>query len=242
VVGNFGDKAQTQLMPWPYFPLLSSYSNHPVSKNLENVLSIFPNSIDTVKAPGIRKTILLSSSANTRTLNTPAMVSFNSVKTEEDLKTFNKSHVPVAVLLEGKFSSPFSNRISTGITDTLSRIYQQPFLPVAAMDNKMIVISDGDLVTNVVTQNQGPLYMGMNQFTEYQYANKDFILNCIEYLVNPSGILETRSKDFTLRLLDPAKIDSTRSRWQIINIGLPILLVVIFGLLYQSVRKRKYSN
>src|SRR5688572_6886518 len=102
-VGNYGDKPQLQLVPWPYFPLLSSYTDHPISKNLNNVLSIFPNSIDTVEAEGIRKTVLLASSDHSRSLKTPAIVSLNSVKAEEDLKTFDKKHFPIAVLLEGKF-------------------------------------------------------------------------------------------------------------------------------------------
>lgn len=241
VVGNLGDKPQMQLTSWYYFPLLSPNNNHPITRNLDNVLSIFPNSLDTIKVPGIRKTILLSTSPNARSLSTPAMVSLNSVKTEADLKTFNKPHIPVAVLLEGKFSSPFANRLSVAVLDTLSRINQQPFVP-ASIENKMIVIADADIVTNVVSQKEGPLEMGYNQFTQYQYANKDFILNCLEYLVNPSGVLETRSKDFTLRLLDPEKVESERNFWRLINIGLPVLIVILFGFVYQFARRRKYQH
>jgi hypothetical protein len=106
----------------------------------------------------------------------------------------------------------------------------------------MIVVSDADLVTNVVTQKDGPLEMGTNQFTQYQYANKDFILNSIEYLVNPSGILETRSKQFTLRLLDPLKVEAERTQWQLINIAVPVLLVLLGGIVFQTIRKKKYSR
>jgi gliding-associated putative ABC transporter substrate-binding component GldG len=163
------------------------------------------------------------------------------VKTEEDLKTFNKANIPVAVLLEGRFSSLFTNRLSQGTMDTLAGVYKQPFRAVSEEENKMIVISDADIATNVFSQKQGPLPMGFNQFTNYQYANRDFILNCVEYLVNPSGILETRSKDYTLRLLDPEKVENEKSQWQLINIGVPVLLVVLFGFIYQTVRKRKYQ-
>jgi ABC-2 type transport system permease protein len=242
VVGNYGDKPQTQLEAWPYFPLLSSYSGHPIAKNMDMVLSIFPNSIDTVKVNGIKKTILLASSANARSLATPAMVSFNSLKTEEDMKTFNKPNIPIAVLLEGRFTSLFTNRLSQATMDTMAGLYKQPFRAASAEENKMIVVSDGDIVTNVVTQKQGPLTMGYNQFTNYQYANKDFILNSIEYLVNPSGILETRAKDYTLRLLDPEKVEQEKTKWQVINIGAPVLLVLLFGFIYQALRKRKYAN
>ncbi|MBL0133263.1 MAG: gliding motility-associated ABC transporter substrate-binding protein GldG [Chitinophagaceae bacterium] len=242
VVGNYGDKPQMQLTEWPYFPLLNSYSGHPIAKNLGQVLSLFPNSIDTIKTAGISKTILLASSANSRTLVTPAMVSLNSVKTEDDIKTFNRSHIPIAVLLEGKFSSLYSNRLSGAVLDTMANLYQQPFLPQASVPTKMIVISDADIVSNVFSQQQGPLEMGLNQFTQTQYANKDFILNSLEYLVNNSGILETRSKDFTLRLLDPKKVESDKTFWQIINIGGPVLLILLFGAIFQALRKRKYQR
>ncbi|MDF2187282.1 gliding motility-associated ABC transporter substrate-binding protein GldG [Paraflavitalea sp. CAU 1676] len=241
VVGSMGDKPQTELQSWPYFPLLSSYSNNPIAKNMDQVLSLFPSSIDTVKAPGIQKTVLLATSSNARTLSTPAIVSLNSIKTEEDMKTFNKANIPVAVLLEGKFSSLFTNRLSQATMDTMAGLYKQPFRAAPAEDNKMIVIADADIATNVFSQAQGPLPMGFNQFTNYQYANKDFILNCIEYLVNPSGILETRSKDYTLRLLDPEKVETQKTTWQLVNIGVPVLLVLLFGFIYQAIRKRKYQ-
>jgi gliding-associated putative ABC transporter substrate-binding component GldG len=242
VVGNFGDKPQTQLQSWPYFPLLSSYSGNPIAKNLDMVLSMFPNSIDTVKVNGVKKTVLLATSANTRTLSTPAMVSLNSLKTEEDMKTFNRANIPIAVLLEGRFSSLYTNRLSQATMDTMAGLYKQPFRATSGEDGKMIVISDGDIAINAFTKKQGPLAMGFNQFTNYQYANKDFLLNSIEYLVNPSGILETRAKDYTLRLLDPEKVEEGRTPWQIINIGAPVLLVMLFGFIYQALRKRKYKG
>ena len=242
VVGNVGDQPQMQLVPFWYFPILTPNPNHPISSNLDQVLSIFPNSIDTVEAPGIKKTVLLSSSETARRLTTPAIVSLNSVKTEEDLKTFTAKHVPVAILLEGKFSSLYNNRISTSTRDSLNNFYQQPFLAQSALDNKMLVVSDADIVTNIVTQKEGPLSMGYNQFTKQRFANKDFILNSLEYMINPSGIFETRSKDFTLRLLDYKKVEEEKFKWQLINIGAPIVLIVLFGLLYQSRRKRKYQR
>lgn len=249
VVGNYGGQPQIELVSWPYFPLLTPYINHPISKNLDNVLSIFPNSIDTIKTSGVNKTVLLSTSANARSLNTPAIVSFNSLKTEEDMKTFTQKNIPVAVLLEGKFTSLYANRFSAVVADSqsqntfrpgMARVYNGPFL-ASSSSNKMIVISDADLVANVVTQNEGPKPMGFNQFTQRQYANKDFFLNCVEYLVNPSGILEARSKDLTLRLLDPKKVEESKTTWQFINIGIPVILILIFGFIYQALRRKKYQ-
>ena len=242
VVGNYGNQPQMQLTPWFYFPLLLGNSNHPITKNLDDVLSIFPNSIDTVKTTGLKKTFLLTTSPNARTLSTPAIVSLNSVKTEEDLKTFNRSNIPVGMLIEGRFSSLYTHRLSAGMEDTLAGIYHQPFRAASNDGNKMIVMADADIVTNVFTQREGPLPMGYNQFTNRQYGNRDFVLNCIEYLVNPSGILEARSKDFALRLLDPKKTDEQKGLWQIINIAVPIIIVLLFGLVYQLIRKRRYRG
>lgn len=206
------------------------------------MLAQFPQSIDTVKAEGIHKSILLATSANTRILSTPAKVELNSVKNEEDMKAFTAVHVPVAVLLEGKFSSLFTNRISSAAKDSLSGLYKTPFRSSADSSNKMIVISDGDLVTNFVSQEKGPLQMGENPFTHYQYANKEFFLNCMEYLVGNPGILETRGKDYTLRLLDKKKVDESKSFWQALNIILPVVLVILFGLIYTAVNKRRYAG
>ncbi len=147
----------------------------------------------------------------------------------------------MAVLLEGRFASLYANRIPSATADSLANLYKQPFLREAEMENKMVVISDADIVANVVTQNDGPLAMGMNQFDKSQYANKDFIINCIEYLTNPSGILATRSKSLTLRLLDPAKIEDEKSKWQLINVGLPVILILGFAFVYQAVRNKNYT-
>jgi ABC-2 type transport system permease protein len=241
VVGMQGDKPQIQLLPWPYFPLLNGSLTHPISKNLDPVYSKFANSIDTVKAPGIEKTILLQGSDNGRTLSTPALISFESVKQASDPRVFNKPRIPVAVLLEGKFNSLFANRIGTAVADSLANYYKQPFLPAAPEASRVIVIGDADIVMNEVSQ-QGPLQMGFNKDNNYKFANEDFIQNCVEYLVNPSHILETRSKDYTLRLLDPTKVEEGRPFWQFINIVLPVLLVIAGGWVYQLLRKRKYQG
>jgi ABC-2 type transport system permease protein len=242
VVGRNGDKPDMRLLPWPYFPLLNGSLSHPISKNLDPVLSKFVNSIDTVKAPGIQKTVLLQTSANGRVVSTPAIISFESVKLASDPRAFHTPNIPVAYLLEGKFSSLFAGRINTAVADSLANVYKQPFLTEGEKPSRVIVMGDADLVMNdVVQQGQRPLPMGYSKDIDYRFANQDFIENCLEYLTNPSGILETRSKDFTLRLLDPSKVETDRPFWQFINIGLPILLVIAGGYLYQFLRRRKYT-
>lgn len=240
VVGTMGGKPQIQLLPWPYFPLLTNYNGHPIAKNLDYVVSQFPNSIDTVEARGIKKTILLATSPESRILATPAKVSWQSIQSQEDLRKFNAGAIPVAVLLEGNFTSLFANRLTP---EQKARWEEggQPFA-AASGSNKMIVIADGDLALNAVTEKEGPLPMGMNAYTKYQYANREFIQNCIEYLVDESGILETRSKDYTLRLLDKKKLEEGKTRWQLINIAVPVLLILAFGALYQWRRKRRYQT
>lgn len=240
VVGSMGGKPQIELLPWPYFPRLSNYNGQPIAKNLDDVVAQFPNSIDTVAAPGIKKNILLATSQNSRTLSTPAKVSWQSIETEDDLKTFNKAHIPVAVLLEGRFTSLYNNRVTAEQRSLWQQAGQD--ISMQSPENKMIVIADGDIALNAVTQNEGPLPMGMNAYTKYQYANRDFIQNCVEYLVDETGILETRGKDFTLRLLDRKKLDEKKSYWQVVNIALPMMLILFFGMVYQWMKKRRYQK
>lgn len=241
VIGMVGDKPQFQLLKWPYYPLLTGSLTHPVSKNLDPVYARFANSIDTVKAGGIRKTVLLSTSANGRAISTPALISFESIKVAEDPNVFNKPYLPVGMLLEGKFSSLFANRLSVASQDSLQKISGKPFLATGAKDAKIIVVADGDIVLNEVDQQRGPMPMGYSKDINYRFANEDFFQNCVEYLTDSAGILESRAKDFTLRLLDAKKVDEDRNLWQMINIALPILLLILFGFIYQALRKRKYQ-
>jgi ABC-2 type transport system permease protein len=242
VVGKQADGSpQMQRIPWPYYPFLSARTDNPISRNLDRVLPIFPSSIDTVKAPGIQKTILLATDTNSRRISSPAMVSLNSVQSDEDLMSFNKSYLPVAVLLEGKFHSLFANRVGKELMDSIQRSTGKPFLAAAAREGKQIVMADADIVTNIVSATAGPLSMGMLPLENYRFANREFFLNSVDYLVSESRLFESRNKDFVLRLLDKRKLEEQRSVWQFINIVLPIALLVLIGLLLQWLRKRKYA-
>jgi ABC-2 type transport system permease protein len=242
VIGKNADGSpKMQRVPFPYYPFLSTHSDNPISKNLDRVLPIFPSSIDTVKAPGINKTILLATDTNSRKISSPAIVSINSVKSEEDLGSFNKSYVPVAVLLEGKFHSLYSNRVSKVVIDSVQRVTGKPFLNSGVKEAKQIVVSDGDIVTNTVSNTTGPLPMGMLPLENYRFANREFLLNSIDYLVSTNHLYESRNKDFVLRLLDKTKVEEQRTVWQFINIALPVLLVILSGAFFQWRRKRKYT-
>jgi gliding-associated putative ABC transporter substrate-binding component GldG len=204
----------------------------------------FVNTIDTVSSPGITKTILLISSANSRTIETPALISGAENKNAPEDAAFNKSGLIAGVLLEGKFSSLFKNRISRQQMDSLN-LYGVPFRSENIENNKMIIVADGDIVLNGSYKDQ-LLPMGVNPYTvgtqyEYQFANRQFLINSMEYLVNDAGLAEAKSKDYKLRLLDPKKTAERRGFWELLNLVLPVLLIIVFGLAYQAIRKRKYT-
>jgi gliding-associated putative ABC transporter substrate-binding component GldG len=235
---------QFEFLHWNYFPLFESRSNHVINKNLGLVSGKFVNSIDTVEAEGIKKTVLLSSSANSRIIGTPALISGAENVNEPENNKFKKANIPVAVLLEGKFRSVFSNRLSQAMNDSLQQ-YGAVFRPQSIADNKIIVVADGDMVMNGVSKNE-PLPMGVNPLTvgsqyQYQFANKDFLQNCLDYLLNTSGLAEAKAKDYTLRLLDGQKVTREKTTWQLINIAAPVIMIIIFGAIFQFVRKRKYT-
>lgn len=244
-VGGSGENPQFEFLHWNYYPLFEGKGNHTINKNLGLVAGRFVNSIDTIKTQGIEKTVLLSSSTNSRVISTPALISLNENRNVAEDEKFKQADIPVAVLLEGKFSSLYRNRISQAQKDTLSAngISFKDFSDA----NKIIVVGDGDIALNDVSTKEGPLPMGINLFTagsqyEYQFANREFLLNCVEYLVSNPAISETRNKDIVLRLLDGQKVQEKKTLWQFINIGLPVLLIILAGFIYQQIRKRKYAS
>lgn len=233
------DGRQQMLVDWPFFPILNG-TDHPISKNLDGIRAMFPTTLDTVQASGIRKTVLLQSSNNSRYLNAPAKIDFEFLQIAPDPNLFRQRATPVAYLLEGKFRSHYTGRVPRATADSLKQM-NMPFVNASENEGKMIVASDGDIAMNQFSPSAGPLPMGMNVFTRYTFANKDFFVNSLEYLVNPSNILQTRSKEYTLRLLDPRRVAKQRTTWQLVNIALPILLIILFGFIYQQIRKRKYT-
>jgi gliding-associated putative ABC transporter substrate-binding component GldG len=251
VVGGTTDNPQFEFLKWNYFPLFATGKNKIINKSLGYIGSRFVNSMDTIQVSGIKKNVILSSSANSRVISTPALISLNENKNAPEDEKFRQNAIPVGILLEGSFTSFFKNRLSQSQKDTLAAA-GIPFQPVSP-ENKMIVVADGDMVLNDLTP-EGPLPMGWNKYTYREYqnqteagklffpvANREFLLSCVEYLVNSASIIETRNKDIILRLLNSKKINQQKTRWQIINIALPILLIILSGFAYQQVRKRKYA-
>ena len=241
IVGNIGDKPQIQLLPWPYAPLVSDVVSHPISRNLDKVLTSFPQSIDTVSTIGISKNILLSSSIYGRKISTPALVEWKPVKTESDLQSFQVQHIPVAVLLEGSFTSLYKNRISAEQQLSIERNTGSKYLSNST-SNQMIVISDGDIFLNPVSEEDGPLAMGSNKYTRIQYGNKEFFKNILFYLSDGKDLLSSRSKNFQLRLLNKEMLMAQTVFWKIFNLITPVLMLLICMLIFRQIRMRKYSR
>ncbi|MEJ7914308.1 MAG: gliding motility-associated ABC transporter substrate-binding protein GldG, partial [Chitinophagaceae bacterium] len=245
-VGSAGTGEQNEFIHWNYFPLFASPGNHPINKNLGLVLGRFVNSLDTIETEGIQKTVLLQSSANARTISTPALISPNEVRNTPEDALFTKKFIPAAVLLEGQFTSLYRGRISRTSRDSLTKF--GGFKEKSSNNGKMIVIGDGDVLLNDFSLKKNePLPMGVNLYTigsqyEYQFANRSFLLNSLEYLTVRSGIMQARNREVELRLLDSRKVQEQKTTWQLVTILLPIILVVIVGAVYQQVRRGKYGK
>jgi len=243
---DINGNGQFELLPWNYFPVIESAENHPINKNLGYVSGRFVNSIDMVEAEGITKTVLLHSSLNSRIIASPALISGKENSTAPEDNNFKTANIPIAVLLEGKFKSLFSNRLSNEMNDSL-KAHHIDFLSSCPIENKMLVVSDGDILMNSVVKGNQPLPMGMNPYTygsqrQFPFANKDFLLNALDYLINENNLTEAKSKDYAIRFLDPKKINAQKFFWQLMNIVLPIFIVILFALIFQFFRKRKYSR
>lgn len=232
--------------PWPYNPVLNNYNTaHPITKNVDAIEGKFVSTIDTLGVPGITKTILLSTSGLSRYLNTPARINFNVVdpKFAPTDQQYNKPNLPVAVLLEGSFPSAFRS-----IKPTAEKIHQAGYgyqdIPYMSVGNpaKQIVIGDGDLIRNPVSREGEPDLLGVNYIERYIFGNKDFALNCIEYLCDQNGLIETRAKEVKLRPLDEQKVQDDRTQWQVVNMVAPLLLLYIFSGIYFFIRNRKYAS
>lgn len=236
VTGMVGNQPKQDLFPWYYFPLFNPISKHPIVNNLNAIKGEFVSTIDTVEAENVRKTILLTSSKYSKVQAPPARVSLNMLQDQPDQREYNKMYLPVAVLLEGKFRSNFVNRIPESIATS-----KEIGFKALSDSTKMIVISDGDIIASHVSK-KGTIYpLGYDRYTQQTYGNKNFILNCVDYLCDDSGILELRGKEFKLRLLDSSKTSEEASiGW--FNVLSPILIILLYGIFRLWFRKRKYGS
>ena len=239
VVGNAGGQPQLADVPFNYYPLLQNSGTHPITKNLEPVLSQFVNTLDTVQARGVKKYILLHSSENAKTVSTPALISLQELQTFSNPDLYRQKNMPAAVLLEGNFNSLYANRASSEQKDAFKKYYGD-FLSISK-PTAQIVVSDGDIILNSYT-NREPFPMGFSRAQERTFANKIFLQNALEYLTGNSAIIQLRNKEVTVRLLNKQKLESEKRFWQILIVGLPMLLVAIGWLIFSYIRKQKYQS
>ncbi|MFZ1703155.1 MAG: gliding motility-associated ABC transporter substrate-binding protein GldG [Saprospiraceae bacterium] len=244
VVGMQGGKAQTELFPWYYHLSSPSESNHPIVKNIDRINLYFPSSIDTLKnEDDIKKTILLRSSKYSRIQLSPVRLSFEILKVAPDPEKFKDGHKSTAVLLEGSFTSAFANRLTPELEQTLQQV-GLTFIKKGSEKAKQLVVSDADFTKNLINPSTGETeQIGYNKWErKYYKGNRDFMTNAIEYMLDSDNIIESRSKEVKLRLLDPVKIKEEKSKWQFINVVLPVLIVGLFGFGYMWWRRNKYGK
>ena len=240
VTGMTGNKPQTTFVPWFFFPVIMPTAQHPVVRNLNAVKCEFVSSLDTIQKAGIKKTYLLTTSKYSLTLMAPTIISLDMARQDPDPAQFNQPFQNIAVLLEGRFESLFLNRIPPAIAQDRSIGFLSK-----SEKTSMIVVTDGDIIKNQVNFGQGgfePLPLGYDKYTRQSFGNKDFIMNAINYLCDDSGLISARSRELKLRLLDSTRVKDEKLKWQLINVILPVLLVLIFGMVQHFMRRRRFGR
>jgi len=241
LTGYANGTPQFEPRPWYFHPLVAPQIDHPVVKNLDRISLYYPATIDTVKTKTpVAKTILLASSMNSRTLLSPSGINFEMVRQLAEPNQFNRQSQPVGLLLEGIFSSAFENRVSESFTNMLDQTgnsYKANSVP-----NRMLVFSDGDLINNAVSSRGEPAPLGFNMYEQKTYpANKDLMLNSIEYLLDDHQIMSARNKEIRLRLLDAAVVRDQAGYWRWLNTLIPILVILMLNIGFYYWRKWKYA-
>lgn len=236
VIGETGGKPRMQMLDWPFFPLINHYAEHPITRNLDMVSTKFISSIDTVSAKNVKKTMLLTSSQYARVVGAPVNISVDELIRNVKSDAFSKSYIPVACLLEGCFTSVFKGRfLPEGVDASKFKDTGSPA--------KIIVMADGDIARNEINRRTGqPHPLGFDAPSNYTFANKELLLNAVAYLVDDSGLINARSKSIKIRPLDRGRVAEEKTKWQIINISLPLLLMVIIGIVRGMIRKRKFAS
>lgn len=236
-----GESGQYEQRPWPYRPILTNHNpKHPIGRNLDAVLSAFASTLDTVGEPGIRKTFLLRTSANSRKLPDPVRVRFNLLVNPLPDEAWNRSDLPVAVLLEGPFRSAFRSLPELAKRFSQRGVGGERFVE-QGVQSRQIVLGDADFVRNAVAPDGRIAPLGLDQVEQYIFANKDWVLNAVEYLTDNSGLMDSRAKEVRLRPLDPRKVAEGRNIWPVFAIALPVLILFLLGGIYNVVRYRRFG-
>ncbi len=239
VTGQVGGQPKIGLVPWLYFPVITPTQTHPIVKNLNAIKTEFVSSIDTIETGAKnKKTVLLATSNYSRLINMPAMIDLEAMRKQPDERLFNKPFLPVAVLVEGVFESNYQHRMPAEILNNKTIGFKD-----LSKKTAMIFVADGDIIKNQYDYTKGyPYPLGYDKYTRQMFGNKEFILNCMNYLCDDSGMMSVRSRELKLRLLDKSKIEKYRIRYQVINLIAPLVILALFGIIYAYFRKRKYTR
>lgn len=239
-----GEQARFTMMPWVYHPLLAGPATHPVTRGLNYVMSQFASSLDTLSgsSPQVRKTVLLATSQSSRKRDVPLYINMEEVTVQPDPALYQSAHLPVGVLLEGSFESFYKNYpVPDGVEPSNWKVIAQ------GQPASIFVLADGDIVANEVQFEQGAFRaqpLGYDRYTQQTFGNREFIMNVVNYMTDNIGLMELRSREFKLRLLNN-EIISQRSqllKWKLINILFPLLMVLTAGLVIQLIRRRRYKH
>ncbi|MFN4121757.1 MAG: gliding motility-associated ABC transporter substrate-binding protein GldG [Flavobacteriales bacterium] len=240
VTGVIANQPRYQPFKWFYFPLSLPNTNHPIVNNLNPVRFEFTSNIDLVGNDKIKKTVLLSSSPRSKLTPAPARVSLNILKEPPSPEDYVSGEIPLAVLLEGNFTSLYKNRP----LDPLDQLRNSKIIGFKEEGEftKMIVVADGDLIKNHYNPVSGKISpLGLDRYTGEIFGNKEFLLNAMNYLCDDSGLISIRSRTVRLRLLDETKVKMNKLSIQLKNVLIPIVIVILLGLIKFTIRKRKYA-
>ena len=237
--GQVAGQAQLEFFRWYYFPLLQAASEHPMVRNMNAIKADFVSSmVATTSANDIEQVPLLKTSDYTKVSGTPVFITLAMLRQAPDKRMFSSKGKNVAYLLKGSFPSLYANRIPQEIAEDNGTNFMEESVPTA-----MIVVADGDIIRNQIDiKTRKPLPLGFDQYTQNTYANKEFIENAIGYLVEGEGMIDIRSRELKVRLLDDTKINRERTKWQVVNTLLPIAVIIALGFVMAFIRKKKYSK
>ncbi|MCV9385372.1 gliding motility-associated ABC transporter substrate-binding protein GldG [Reichenbachiella ulvae] len=236
VAGMTGDQPQIRMLPWPFFPNVNTFGDHPITKNLDVVQMRFVSTIDTVKAEGVAKTPLLMTSQYSMISATPVKVAFNELQKNLDPNRFTAGSQVVSYLLKGNFTSVFKNRLVPDGVDPSGFIAD-------GEPSAILICADGDMIRNDFDLQTGePLELGLNPYNRQKFANADFVLNALDYMLNEEGIITSKTKEIKIRPLDKVQIADEKLWWQLFNLIVPIVLLIAYGVLRVYLRKKKYAS
>ncbi|MDR1755506.1 MAG: gliding motility-associated ABC transporter substrate-binding protein GldG [Culturomica sp.] len=224
--------------PWYYWPLLYPTGRNPVTAGIQPVKMEYANTIDTIGGNGLKKTALLASSRYSGVLKTPSPVSLAIAGEKMTEEKFNRSYLPVAVLVEGSFQSMF--RYNRRADAAVAGEFQ-----AESGYSKMIVVADGDVIRNEVKgvgESATALPLGYDEYGGRLYGNRDFILNSINLLCDDEGWMQLRGRHLSLYLLNTTKLKTERKFWQALNLLLPLCLITAGGALFYVIRRRRYRK